>query len=208
VTSVSMEATSAYFSELLEPLLQELGSWFVARMPWDEQLLFIAGLQPVTQHRTVDLFEDVRTDFDLQVGADAEYVPVERGMVDLAECEPVGHDRLTAGVTVRKDVGGVQELGVLEPTDGTRRAVGDQDLLAELGLVASAGDNAAMESFFSLLQGNVLDQRRWRSRSELSFEIVTWIERTYNRRRRQRGLGKLTPVEFELAFAERADLAA
>ena len=29
---------------------------------------------------------------------------------------------------------------------------------------------------------------------------VNWIERTYHRRRRQRGLGKLTPVEFELLF--------
>jgi transposase InsO family protein len=29
---------------------------------------------------------------------------------------------------------------------------------------------------------------------------VFWIERTYNRRRRQRALGKLTPVECELAF--------
>ncbi|QKT10028.1 hypothetical protein HUN07_04260 [Rhodococcus sp. W8901] len=27
--------------------------------------------------------------------------------------------------------------------------------------------------------------------------IATWIERTYNRRRRQRGLGRLTPVEYE-----------
>ena len=36
-----------------------------------------------------------------------------------------------------------------------------------------------------------------------------WIERTYNRRRRQRALGKLTPVEFELAFtAQNAALAA
>jgi hypothetical protein len=30
---------------------------------------------------------------------------------------------------------------------------------------------------------------------------------TYNRRRRQRGLGKLTPVEFELAFAAQEALA-
>lgn len=30
--------------------------------------------------------------------------------------------------------------------------------------------------------------------------IVDWIERTYNRRRRQRRLGKLTSVESELAF--------
>jgi putative transposase len=70
------------------------------------------------------------------------------------------------------------------------------------------GRQRAMESFFSLLQSNVLDQRRSRSRGGLSFEIVTWIERTYNRRRRQRGFGNLTPVEFELAFSDREDLAA
>ena len=70
-----------------------------------------------------------------------------------------------------------------------------------MGRVASAGDNAAMESFFSLLQKNVFNRRRrWRTRDELISETIVWIEHTYNRRRRQRGLGKLTPVEFELAF--------
>ena len=59
-----------------------------------------------------------------------------------------------------------------------------------------------MESFHSLLQKNVLDQRRtWNSREQLHLAIVTWIEHTYNNRRRQRRLGKLTPVEIELAFA-------
>jgi len=73
-------------------------------------------------------------------------------------------------------------------------------LTGSMGRVAAAGDNAAMESFFSLLQKNVLDRRRWRTRSELSYAVVVWIEHTYNRRRRQRALGRLTPVEFELAF--------
>lgn len=73
-------------------------------------------------------------------------------------------------------------------------------LTGAMGRVSSAGDNAAMESFYSLLQKNVLNRRRWRTRSELAYEITYWIEHTYNRRRRQRGLGKLTPVEFELAF--------
>jgi len=73
-------------------------------------------------------------------------------------------------------------------------------LTGSMGRVAAAGDNAAMESFFSLLQKNVFNRRRWRSRSELTHEAVVWIEHTYNRRRRQRALGKLTPVEFELAF--------
>jgi len=82
-------------------------------------------------------------------------------------------------------------------------------LTGSMGRVASAGDNAAMESFHSLLQKNVLNRRRWRTRDELRYAIVHWIEHTYNRRRRQRALGKLTPVEYELAFArDRIDLAA
>lgn len=67
-----------------------------------------------------------------------------------------------------------------------------------MGRVGACGDNAAMESFFSLLQKNVLDRQRWSSREELRVAIVIWIERTYHRRRRQRGLGRLTPIEFEL----------
>lgn len=54
-----------------------------------------------------------------------------------------------------------------------------------------------MESFFSLLQKNVLDRRHWRTRHELRIAIVTWIERTYHRRRRQDTLGRLTPIEYE-----------
>ena len=66
-----------------------------------------------------------------------------------------------------------------------------------MGQVGSAGDNAAMESFFALLQKNVLDRRRWATRDELRIAIVTWIERTYHRRRRQAALGRLTPIEYE-----------
>lgn len=77
-------------------------------------------------------------------------------------------------------------------------------LTGSMGRVSSAGDNAAMESFYSLLQKNVLNRRRWRTRDELAYEIISWIEHTYNRRRRQRGLGSLTPVEFELAFTDPA----
>lgn len=54
-----------------------------------------------------------------------------------------------------------------------------------------------MESFFALLQKNVLDRQRWTTRQELRLDIVTWIEKTYYRRRRQRRLGCLTPVDFE-----------
>lgn len=37
-----------------------------------------------------------------------------------------------------------------------------------------------MESFFSLLQKNVLDRRNWTTHEELRTTIVTWIEQTYH----------------------------
>jgi hypothetical protein len=37
-----------------------------------------------------------------------------------------------------------------------------------------------MDSFFALLQKNVLDRRRWAIREELRVAIGTWIERTYH----------------------------
>jgi hypothetical protein len=54
-----------------------------------------------------------------------------------------------------------------------------------MGRVGACADNAAMESFVSLLQKNVLNRRRWASRGQLRLAIATWIERTYHRRRRQ-----------------------
>ena len=60
-----------------------------------------------------------------------------------------------------------------------------------MGQVASAGDNAAMESFFALLQNNVLNRRRWHSRDELRLAIVTGIETTEHRRGGQDRLGRL-----------------
>jgi putative transposase len=77
------------------------------------------------------------------------------------------------------------------------RVLKTHQLRGSMGRVGACGDNAAMESFFALLQKNVLDRQRWTSRHELRLAIVSWIETTYHRRRRQRRLGKLTPIEFE-----------
>lgn len=74
----------------------------------------------------------------------------------------------------------------------------NNDLVGSMGRVGACGDNAAMESFNALLQNNVLDRHRWKTRAELKSAIVYWIEHTYNRRRRQRILGKCTPVEYEI----------
>ncbi len=88
------------------------------------------------------------------------------------------------------------------------RALSHHRLVGSMGRVAAAGDNAAMESFFALLQKNVLDRRSWTTHDQLRIAIVTWIERTYHRRRRQAALGRLTPVEFEAIINTPAALAA
>jgi putative transposase len=81
-------------------------------------------------------------------------------------------------------------------------------MVGSMGKVGAAGDNAAMETFFSLLQKNVLDRRTWATREDLRIAIVTWIERTYHRRRRQDALGRLTPVEYETIIPTPATQAA
>ena len=88
------------------------------------------------------------------------------------------------------------------------RALHRHNLVGSMGRVGAAGDNAAMESFFSLLQKNVLDRRSWTTREELRIAIVTWIERTYHRRRRQDRLGRLTPIEYEIIMTAPATQAA
>jgi putative transposase len=48
-------------------------------------------------------------------------------------------------------------------------------------------------------QGRVLQpaRHRWSTREELRLATITWIGRTYHWRRRQRALGRLTPIEYE-----------
>lgn len=78
------------------------------------------------------------------------------------------------------------------------------NLKGSMGRVDACGDNASMESFFSLLQKNVLDRQTWRTRQELRLAIMIWIEGKCNRKRKQRRLGKLSPVEYELVHAPEA----
>ncbi|WP_182540713.1 IS3 family transposase [Nocardioides ginsengisegetis] len=120
-------------------------------------------------------------------------------------------DALASAVARRDNVAGC----ILHTDRGSQfrsrkfvRALHGHAMVGSMGKVGAAGDNAAMESFFALLQKNVLDRRRWETRQELRIAIVTWIERTYHRRRRQDALGRLTPVEYEIIMTTPAAQAA
>lgn len=105
------------------------------------------------------------------------------------------------GVTVHTDRGSQFRSRVFVST------LNELGMVGSMGRVGAAGDNAAAESFFSLLQKNVLNQQRWASRDDLRLAIIIWIERTYHRRRKQRRLGRLTPIEFETVYQTAAHAA-
>ena len=70
-------------------------------------------------------------------------------------------------------------------------------LLGSMGRVASSVDNTMIESFWSTMQRELLDTRRWDTQAELASAIFEWIEGWYNPRRRHSSLGMLSPHEYE-----------
>jgi transposase InsO family protein len=66
-----------------------------------------------------------------------------------------------------------------------------------MGSVGDCYDNGLMESFRSRMQVELLNRRRWTTRTELANAIFEYLEIFHNRQRRHSALGYLTPIEFE-----------
>ena len=78
----------------------------------------------------------------------------------------------------------------------TQRAI-DSGLLPSTGSVGDCFDNAMIESFWSRMQVELLDRKRWHTRIELANAIFEYLEIWHNRQRHHTSLGMLTPIEFE-----------
>ena len=152
-----------------------------------EGKLYVCAIKDVYSNRIVGYSIDSRMKSRLAVAALNNAV-ARRG--DVAGC--VVHTDRGSQFRSRKFVAALNRHG----------------MVGSMGRVGAAGDNAAMESFFSLLQKNVLNRHSWATREDLRIAIVTWIERTYHRRRRQAGLGRLTPIEYETIMTTPATQAA
>jgi putative transposase len=74
-------------------------------------------------------------------------------------------------------------------------------LLGSMGRVASALDNAMMESFFGTMQRELLDRQAWATRKQMASAIFEWIEAWYNPRRRHTSVGNISPVDYERLHA-------
>lgn len=142
----------------------------------DEGKLYMCAIKDVASNRIVGYSIDSRMTADLAAAALRNAIALRN---------PIGttlHSDRVSQFRSRKFVELLRASGIT----------------GSMGRVGACADNAAMESFFSLLQKNVLNKKRWPTRQELRLEIVTWLERTYHRRRRQRRLGRLTPIEIEI----------
>jgi transposase InsO family protein len=77
-------------------------------------------------------------------------------------------------------------------------------LVPSMGSIGDCYDNAMIEAFWSRMQVELLDTRRWKTRLELANAIFEYIEIFHNRRRRHSSLGMRTPIEYELLHTTRA----
>jgi putative transposase len=66
-----------------------------------------------------------------------------------------------------------------------------------MGTIGDGYDNALIESSWNRMQIELLDRKKWKTRTELANAIFDYIEIFHNRQRRHSSLGWLTPSEFE-----------
>ncbi len=70
-------------------------------------------------------------------------------------------------------------------------------LLASMGRVGSAFDNAMAESFFATLKAELVYRGAWPTRHELEMEVLSYIEGFDNPRRWHSRLHNLSPADFQ-----------
>ena len=60
-----------------------------------------------------------------------------------------------------------------------------------------------MESFWGTIKSELAHHRRYRTRQEAIEDITEYIEIFYNRQRKQKRLGYLSPAAYEKQFYEK-----
>jgi putative transposase len=76
------------------------------------------------------------------------------------------------------------------------QALADHGVLASVGSVGDAYDNAMAESFVDSFKTELIADRVWRDRAQLELAIVEWVS-WFNTTRLHESLGDLPPAEFE-----------
>jgi transposase InsO family protein len=77
------------------------------------------------------------------------------------------------------------------------RTLRTSGVVASMGSIGDAFDNAMAESFFATLKEELVYRRAWPTRHELEMEVFSFIEGFYNPLRRHSRLGNLSPAAYE-----------
>jgi putative transposase len=80
----------------------------------------------------------------------------------------------------------------------------DHGVLASVGSVGDAYDNALAESFVDSFKTELIADRVWRTRSQLELAVVEYIG-WFNHARLHQALGDIPPAEMEALYAPRFD---
>jgi len=70
-------------------------------------------------------------------------------------------------------------------------------VIPSVGRTGTCYDNAAAESFNATIKKELIHQHLWLDAEEARSAVFDYIERYYNRIRKQRRLGKMSPMRFE-----------
>jgi putative transposase len=76
----------------------------------------------------------------------------------------------------------------------------DHGVLASIGSVGDAYDNAMAESFVDTFKTELITDRVWRTRGQLELAIVEWVA-WFNNDRLHESLDDVSPVEYESLYA-------
>ncbi len=93
------------------------------------------------------------------------------------------------------------ERGQYTSIDYTQ-TLADHRVLASVGSVGDAYDNALAESFVDSFKTELITDRVWRSRTQLELSVVEYIG-WYNGARLHESLGDIPPAEYEQLHAHR-----
>jgi transposase InsO family protein len=100
---------------------------------------------------------------------------------------------LSAGLVHHSD------RGVQYACDEYRKALAGVGAVASMSRTGDCWDNAPVESFFSSLKRELLEETEFASHDAARAALFEYIEVYYNRQRRHSTLGYRSPMEYEAA---------
>ena len=111
-------------------------------------------------------------------------------------------DALQMAITLRRPPAGLivhSDRGSQYCSDHFQRLLAQHGLRASMSRKGDCYDNAPMESFYRTLKVELVYWEDYQTREEARQDIVDYIDRYYNRRRRHSAIGYTNPVDFELS---------